>query len=169
MRRTIILVIIIISNILLFCSCDRSEESYIFNDNEVTENNYCLVDLRGEVMYPGIYKVEVGSLIVDVINLAGGITDEANIDNINLVSSIDTNIKLIIPSNNIEIGESKLVNLNTASLQQLTTLPKIGESKAKAIIEYREKTGGFKTIEEIKNISGIGESLYEAIKEYITV
>ena len=169
MKRSIIIIIIIIINILLFCSCDKSEVSYIFNDNEVTENNYCLVDLRGEVMYPGIYKVEVGSLIVDVINLAGGITDDANIDNISLVSSIETNIKLIIPSINKEIGESKLINLNIATLEQLTTLPKIGEAKAKAIIEYREKTGGFKTIEEIKNISGIGESLYETIKEYITV
>ena len=169
MKRILFLTIIIIFNTLLFSSCDETEESYIFNDNDVIENNYCLVDLRGEVMYPGIYKVEVGSLIVDVINLAGGITDNANIDNISLVSSIDSNIKLIIPSKNIETSENTLINLNTATLQQLTTLPKIGDAKAKAIIEYREKTGGFKSIEEIKNISGIGESLYETIKEYITV
>ena len=150
MKKILFWIIIIIFNTLLFSSCDTSEESYIFSDNDVSENNYCLVDLRGEVMYPGIYKVEVGSLIVDVINLAGGITDDANIDNINLVSSIDSNIKLLIPSINKETNESTLINLNYATIQQLTTLPRIGDAKAKAIIEYREKTGGFKTIEEIK-------------------
>lgn len=162
-------IIILIYNILILCSCDTNKINYEFSDIEEEPIEYCLVDLRGEVIYPGIYKVKTGSLIVDVINLAGGFTNNANIDNINLVSSINSNTKLTIPSNKIQNIETSLININTASIKELTTLPKIGDAKAQSIIEYREKTGGFKSIEEIKNISGIGESLYEAIKDYITV
>lgn len=61
------------------------------------------------------------------------------------------------------------ININTATLEQLQTLPKIGESKAKNIISYREKNNGFKTIEEIKNVSGIGDSIFDQIKDYITI
>ena len=67
-----------------------------------------------------------------------------------------------------EIGGNKLVNINTATIDELKSISGIGEAKAKAIIEYRNKNGKFKAIEDIKNVSGIGDSLYEAIKEYLT-
>ncbi len=66
------------------------------------------------------------------------------------------------------IGTNKLVNINTATIEELETISGIGEAKAKAIVEYRNNVGKFKTIEDIKNVSGIGASLYEAIKDYIT-
>ena len=65
--------------------------------------------------------------------------------------------------------QTGLININTATLEQLQTLPKVGESKAKNIISYREKNNGFKTIEEIKNVSGIGDSIFDQIKDYITI
>ncbi len=68
-----------------------------------------------------------------------------------------------------ELSKDNKISINTASLDQLQTLPGIGESKAKAIIEYREQNNGFKDIEEIKNISGIGESTFDKFKEYITI
>lgn len=69
----------------------------------------------------------------------------------------------------IENGEQLQININTSSLEELMTIPKIGESKAKDIIKYREENGGFKSIEELKNISGIKDATYDAIKEYIKV
>ena len=167
----IVILLLLLKNILLLCSCDNNEINFDFSDEDVENIEYCLIDLRGEVMYPGIYKVKVGSLINDVIKLAGGFTDEANIDNINLVSEISKNMKIVIPSKNLSSNTDtiNLINLNSATLQVLMTIPKIGEAKAKAIISYREENGGFKNIEELMNVSGIGESLYEAIKIYVTV
>lgn len=169
MKKFISLVLFII--LITLSSCNSNNDyNFDFNEGEESEN-YCLVDLRGEVIYPGIYKVKEGSLIIDVINLSGGFTEYANIDNINLVNKITQNMKLIIPSKKSSQTNStnNLININTCSISDLMTIPKIGEVKAKAIISYREENGGFNSIEELKNVSGIGESLYEAIKTYITI
>lgn len=161
--------LILFSSSLLSCE----SPSYDFDSEtsfDSTSINYCLIDLRGEVMYPGIYKVKEGTLIVDIIELAGGFTENANITNISLVNIVDSNTKIVIPSSNNENSDNnKLININDASIADLMMLPKIGESKAKAIIEYRTLNGRFNNIEEIKDVSGIGDSLYEAIKTYITV
>ena len=74
-----------------------------------------------------------------------------------------------ITNNDVETKDNQKISINKANLSQLTTLSGIGESKAKAIIEYREKNNGFKSIEELKKVSGIGESTYEKIKDNITV
>ena len=167
MKRFILFIILS----LLLSSCTNTNElNYDFEENiETTE--YILIDLRGEVKYPGIYKVKEGSLIIDVVRLAGGFTESANIDNINLVNEVSKNMKLVIPSidNTTSSNLDNLINLNMATIAELMTLPKIGEAKAKAIISYREENGGFKSIDELKNISGIGDALYEAIKTYVTV
>lgn len=88
----------------------------------------------------------------------------------------DDNIKENKDTNNIKEDDSKIdsniedkININTASLLDLETLPGIGTSKAKAIIDYRDTNGSFNSVEDIKNVTGIGESLYEKIKDYITV
>lgn len=123
-----------------------------------------------------------------VINLAKKITDEMVIivytkDEVKNSNIVDTVVKVVEKEcvcPNIQndgclntkitknIGESNLVNINTATEEELEALPGIGSSKAKAIIEYREKNGEFKTIEDLKNVEGIGTKMYEAIKEYIT-
>ena len=126
-----------------------------------------------------------------IINLAKKITDEMVIivytkEEVKKSNIVDTVIKVVekecicpniendgclnneITDNITNKEESSLVNINTASIEELQTLSGIGESKAKKIIEYREKNGNFKNIEDIKNVEGIGESLYETIKIHIT-
>lgn len=163
--------VFLISLSYLYISC--GSPSYELNNNTsfTSDNiNYCLIDLRGEVMYPGIYKIKQGSYLFDVIELAGGLTDNANITNISLVTQIDDNMKIIIPTyENVTDYTNNLININTATLSELMNIPKIGESKANAIIEYRNKKGGFSSIEEIKEVSGIGDGLYEEIKAFITI
>ncbi len=161
------------------------------------------VDIKGEINIPGIYSLKESSRIIDVIDKAGGLTENADTTVINLSKKIKDEMVIIIYSkeqvNNfketkqleeqlqskcISPDEESLqndacieetynnngkININTASKQELMTLPGIGESKAKDIISYREKNGLFKTIEDIKKVSGIGDTLFAQIKENITV
>ena len=175
--------------------------------------NEIIVDLKGEVKKPGIYKLPEGSIINDIILKAGGFTKNAYKDNINLSKVLDNEQVIFIYSktqyknlnqinnydkcstktiyidsclnegasiitntndpvksdNNEEDSIPKIININTATIAELMTLNGIGESKAEDIIFYREKNGPFKTIEEIKNVSGIGDKTFENLKDFITV
>ena len=147
------------------------------------------VDIKGSVNNPGVYFVSDGMIVNDVIELAGGLKKNAYTDNINLSLKLK-NEMVIYVSNKSEmtpttktvlndakvVEESKmvdstvkgLVNINTASIDELLTVSGIGKSKAEAIVAYRAKEK-FKTIEDIKNVSGIGDALFEQIKNSITV
>lgn len=103
------------------------------------------------------------------MNKVGGVTINANLDNINLVSIISENIKIVIPSNKVNNLEQEKININTCTIDQLMTIPKIGITKATAIIEYRNNNGLFLTINELKKVNGIGDALFEEIKIYITI
>ncbi len=168
------------------------------------------VDIKGEITMPGIYTLKANSRIIDVIELAGGLTEEANTSVINLSKKIKDEMVIIIYSNTQvqdfehtkeiekivqdkcqQIDENSLKNdacissdnnqtsneivsngkisINTATKEELMTLPGIGESKAKDIIAYREANGPFATIEDITKVSGIGENTLAQIKENITV
>lgn len=157
------------------------------------------VHVIGEVNTPGVVTLEEGARIIDAINAAGGKTEEADLSKINLAYIVEDGVQIYVPSitevANIgdnekkeyiredagegviistatqEEGEEKQtkVNINTANLEKLQTLPGIGESTAKKIIEYREKNGKFQTIEDIKNVTGIGDSKFNNIKELIIV
>ena len=166
-----------------------------------------MVDIKGEVNNPGIYKLKKGSRVIDVVGEAGGLTESADTSVINLSKKITDEMVIIIYSrqevenwvatkqqeeylqkkclleeegqveNDACIEEktepeekqpSTMVNINTATKEELMTLPGIGETKAEAIISYRKKTP-FKKIEDLKNVSGIGDSTFEEIKSNITV
>lgn len=160
------------------------------------------VNIKGEVINPGVYEVEDDMTVNDVIFLAGGLTENADTLPTNLSKKVEDEMVIIIFSKdevqnfkqvkeelkNIEekcnceeyienntcitvegLVEDGKININTATKEELMTLPGIGESKALSIIEYREKNGKFEAIEDVKNISGIGDSLFDKIKENITV
>ncbi len=158
-----------------------------------TKVNTFFVDVKGSVKKPGVYKMKENDRVIDAINVAGGLSKSANTSNINLSQKLksemviyvynDTEIKeksnklscdTVCQDNVIEVNNciqdtNDLVNINTASIEELITLDGIGASKAQSIIEYRKNNGGFKSIEELKNVSGIGESVYLKIKDKITI
>lgn len=180
-------------------------EVIALSDNEEKEEiiteavETIFIDIKGEVENPGVYEMQLGDRVIDAVQMAGGFTDEATTDNVNLSKKLKDESVIIIPSylkdyenvtikNDYEIdinddivqseknesdekieSSSNLININTASVVELMSLDGIGESKAKAIIEYRDINGDFDNILDIKNVSGIGESIYEKIKDYITV
>lgn len=140
---------------------------------ETGASNSVWVHICGEVAAPGVYEMEPGSRIYDVLLAAGGFTREADQEAVNLAGEISDGLQIVIPSaaetaGRETGGDSGLVNINTASKEELCTLPGIGESRAADIISYRETNGPFQTREDIMKVNGIKTSVYEKIKDSIT-
>ena len=152
------------------------------------EKKYIKIHITGQVKKSGIIELESGSRISDAIEKAGGITELANLDEVNLAYCLEDGQKLYIPSieekeieyiteengeNIIEetnvSNANKIVNINKADLEDLETIPGIGPLMAQKIINYRTENGEFKTVEDLKNVSGIGEKKFESMREYINV
>ena len=189
----ILLVLVICISIYLFINDNNSqivyENSYSFSTNEIIHDNSTIkVHITGEVQNPGIIEINENSRIADVIDLAGGLTSASDISKINLAYKIKDGQKIYIPSKNDEaditpildnagkgviiedqITNHSLININTASQNELETLPGIGASTAQKIIIYREQNGDFKKLDDIMNVPGIGNSKYNNIKDLITV
>ena len=176
-----------------------------YEDEEQEDSSKLRVDIKGAVRNPGVYELETGSVVNDLIKASGGLMSNADTSNLNLSKKLanemviivytkdevkemkqndklgDANITDELNENSSIIGGSETskktttsktsgkVNLNTASKEELETLNGIGSSKAESIIQYRSTCGAFRTIEDIKNISGIGDAVYAKIKDYITV
>lgn len=152
------------------------------------EYDYIVLHITGEVNNPGIIKIYEGSRVVDAIEAAGGITDNANMNKINLAYMLADGQKIYIPSiydeddmelitndigkNIIEdnpLKQNELININNATQTELESLTGIGPSTALKIINYRKENGNFRQIEDIKNVPGIGNSKYEAIRNQICI
>ena len=161
--------------------------------NEIEEEEIIVVHITGEVKKEGILYLAKGARIADAIKEAGGETDEADLSQVNLAYKLQDGQKIYIPnknekvsmyitdnggnniieeSNNTQNGEkggSRKVNINTASQSELDSLPGIGPALAQNIIDYREENGGFKSIEELQNVKGIGDAKYDDIKDNVTI
>jgi len=149
------------------------------------EKERIMVDVKGAVASPGVYKAFAGDRVQDLINQAGGLLDTADQHSINFAMRVADEMVLYIPviGDNSSLTEEvqgsmtsvtasagkSLVNINSASDTELQVLPGVGPSKAAAIIEYRETNGRFRSIEDLMEISGIGEKTFEKLKEHITV
>ncbi len=140
---------------------------------------HIVVDVKGAVSVPGVYELKNGSRIHEVIHLAGGFLDEADRDSVNLALRVSDEMVVYVPYEGEEQeinlfvqnedASSGVVNLNTATESELQALQGVGPAKAAAIIQYREENGHFNTIEEITNVSGIGDKSFESLKDMISV
>lgn len=172
-------------------------ENEVVENNQNTQTKETIPDIKvhvaGCVAEEGVVTLKQGDRIADAVEKAGGLTSDANIKDVNLAYVLKDGQKIYIPSNieeevayitdqsgtEIMSTEGKneegttmntgKVNINTATQTELETLPGIGPSTALKIITYRDENGDFESIEDIKNVSGIGESKYEAIKDSIEV
>lgn len=131
----------------------------------------------GQVKEPGVYQLPVGARIYDAVQLAGGLTEEAFEEAVNLAKTVADGEQIRIPDRTEaessflkeQQTESGLVNLNTATKEQLMTLTGIGESRAKDIIAYREEHGNFQSIEDVMKVPGIKEAAFAKIEKDIAV
>jgi len=195
----LLLIVIIIGGGIILYKNMNSEDNFVINRaSNITENNPAtpieipsvIVHIAGAVKNPGVYQLRSTDRIVDAVKIAGGETEEANLDLINLAALLKDGQKIIVPYkiyneigeemnkdiyNNTENGYSSLVstsakvNINIADTIILQTLPGIGQVLSERIIEYRNKNGLFGVIDDIKDVSGIAEKKFEGIKDLICV
>ena len=206
-----IILSLIAFNIYTLTLVDYKEEQVIPIATKEKQISKIKVDIKGEINAPGVYELNKGERVNDLINKAGGITKNGDTSIINLSKKLEDEMLVIIYSKNEviklktnnketpkdicpkinnacpekqletinnqktentksdeKITDSK-ISINKATKEQLQSLTGIGETKAEAIIKYRIENGDFKKIEDIKNVSGIGESAFEKIKDQITL
>lgn len=148
------------------------------NDDKKTNVNdkKIVVYIEGAIAKPGLVYIDKDARLGEVINLSGGLLANADIDDLNMADKVNDGDKITIPARRITENStdnssisSDIININTATAEELQKLPRIGPATAKSIVEYREKHGKFKTIEEIKNVPRIGEKTFEKFKDKIKV
>ena len=129
------------------------------------------VYICGAVNNAGIYEFYEGTRLYELIKEAGGLDEEADADAVNLAMEVKDGEQIRIPyiGETFNTAEEKLIDINRAGIEELCSIPGIGEARAAAIIEYRDSNGGFKEIEELKNISGIKDATFNKIKPYVCV
>lgn len=178
---------------------ENSQEEYSINKSKTNDadskavvatlkDKTIVVEIKGEVKKPDVYELDENSIVKDLIDKAGGLTENADLTNINRAKKLQSHELIYIGNKNdaqlnkgnpntSELGNSSavkgssngIVNINTADTEELKTLNGIGDAKAKNIIDYREQNGGFKSIEDLKNVTGIGDKMFEKIREQVTV
>ncbi|HFI0578540.1 TPA: helix-hairpin-helix domain-containing protein [Streptococcus suis] len=163
-----------------------SQEQTEATSTEASEEpSQLVVDVKGAVAKPGLYTLAAGARVNDAVEAAGGLTSQANPKSINLaqklsdeavvyVASKDENISVVASTTassamSQEEKNTSLVNLNTATEADLQTISGIGAKRATDIIAYREANGGFKSVDDLNNVSGIGDKTMESIRPYVTV
>lgn len=155
---------------------------------DVKVNSKVMIDMGGAVVKPGIYQLTAGSRVNEVLIAAGGLAAEADRDwvakNLNLARMVTDGEKIFIPEKNSKVlgsqtllqaqddvakAQDDIININTASAEELDKLPGIGPAMAGRIIDYRQTNGGFRNVEEIKLVKGIGEKMYVGLKDKIAI
>ncbi len=155
------------------------------NQQENEESEIIKVYIVGQVKYPGVLEVPRDCRLNDVVEMAGGFLPDADLMRVNLAIKVQDEGMYIIPKKGEELpetgdiiqnssmigsqGQNQKININTADQSQLETLPRIGPTIAKNIIEYRKQNGPFKRIEDIMNVPRIGEKTFQGLKDLITV
>jgi competence protein ComEA len=181
------LVIVTFISVLYFNDNKQSTIEVIKNDtvkqnSETTSKKDIKVYICGEVKKAGVYTLIEGDRIDKLIDIAGGLTEKADTSSINLAMKLKDEDFIRVPekiTNNPQMqstGSAPVnqntngkININTANLEQLKTLPRIGDALGQRIIDYRETSGPFRDIKDINNVSGIGDKMLESLKDKITV
>ena len=171
MKKLIVALGVVLLAVVTFTTVALAKSSTTESKATTTTDviNYVYVDVKGEVEFPGVYRVSDKCRVFQVIEIAGGLKDTSDTTSINLAAKINDEQVINVPKNTKEILYNGLININTATATELDVLPGIGYTTATNIIYYRNANGSFKTKEEIKSVNGIGDVIYDQIKDLITI
>ncbi|MBM7636568.1 competence protein ComEA [Streptococcus saliviloxodontae] len=153
------------------------------SSSEPVSEKTIFVDIKGAVAKEGVYELPSGSRLTDLVKKAGGLTADAERRSINLAQKLNDEDAIIVAKQGEQIisdqqsplaspsesDESSKINLNKATLADLQTISGIGAKRAQDILDFRESRGGFKSVEDLKNVSGIGDKTLEKLKDEVTV
>lgn len=166
---------------------DTTKEANKGEQSESKASETIYVDIKGAVKIPGMYKAQASMRAFDIIELAGGLLPEADVNQVNLALKITDQMVLYIPKKGEKVSEQMIepgnstasqkadssnsgkININTADKEELTKIAGVGDKKAEDIIRYREENGSFKKVEELMNVSGIGQKTFERIENMVTI
>ncbi|SDH34423.1 competence protein ComEA [Pseudobutyrivibrio sp. 49] len=184
-------IFLVLCSLLMFTGCghesyfqstelveNTEEQDEISNDIPEVVSQIICVQVAGAVVKPGVYELPSNSRVYAAIDAAGGLLDSADDSDINQASLLEDGQKIYVYSkeeraelllSEEESDDDGLINLNTATEAELMTLPGIGQSKASQIISYRNANGNFASIEDIKNVSGIGDGIFKQINSLIKI
>ena len=177
-KLVIVSIVILFGCLFAFQQIDptivNSENNVSSNESESQSEGKVSVTIEGEIKIPGIYKMYVTETLYDLIEKSGGLTEYADQTSINLSCNIDNRTYFYIPKIASEaecIPQPAIVkvNINKASKEELATINYISLTTASKIVEYRNTNGPFMALEDIMNVSGIGQATYEKIRDYITL
>ena len=150
----------------------QSSEVVIGVDEEHTESGELLVDVQGAVERPGIVVLAPGARVVDAISGAGGFSEDAASDSINLAREVQDGEQLLVPvegeAEAVDDGND-LININRATAEELQQLPRVGPSVSAAIVAHRDEHGPFSTVDQLEDVSGIGPAMMEQLRPLVTV
>lgn len=167
---------------------NKNEDIFVENNVEQTNNNHKIkesgnitVYINGDVKNPGVYELSSSSRIGDLVKASGGFNKDADVYSLNLAKKLKDEDYILVNNKNNANNKANLnlaksgsidngkININTASIEQLDSIPGIGKVTAQKIIDYREKNGGFNNVEDLKNIDRIGDKTIEKIKDSIDI
>ena len=152
---------------------DQGEMHTEENKESTDVTEHIFVYVCGAVNQEGVYELASGSRVYEAIAMAGGFREDADARNVNQAEVLEDEERIYVPviGEEVPVEDKKdaRININKASKEELMTLPGVGESRAESIIKYREQQGAFQSIEEIMQVSGIKEGLFEKIKDFITI
>ena len=130
------------------------------------------VHVLGEVLAPGLYELREGDRVVDAIAVAGGFTEGADETQLNLARQVSDGEQIVVPLMGAVVApgeQSGKVNLNTATAEQLETLPRVGPALSQRILDWREQNGRFSSVEDLMSVTGIGAKTFEGLRDLVTV
>ena len=146
-------------------SLNQSDQT---SNGPLTQNGRLMVHVVGDVINPGIVTLNAGSRVIDAINAAGGFTEDAKQDTLNLAAHVEDGQLIQVGANSVGVTDNR-IDLNSATAEQLDSLPGIGPVMANRILEWRQAHQRFSSVDELQEVEGIGSKLFNRLKSAVRV